>query len=62
MFQEMLFQYLKLLVVSVLLILYSYYFGITSIDNYIRYGTFGTNCLIVTKYEEEMEELPQPGF
>ena len=57
----MILHYLKLLVVSVLLILYIYYFGITSVGDFIKYGYFGTNCLIVTNSEEEVQNIPQPG-
>ena len=58
---KMLLHSFKLLVVSVLLILYTYCFGITSIENFIKYGYFGTNCLIVAKNEEEIQDIPQPG-
>ena len=58
---KMLLHYFKLIVVSVLLILYTYCFGITSIENFIKYGYFGTNCLIVAKNEEEIQDIPHPG-
>ena len=57
----MIFHYFKLILVSVLIILYIYCFGITSFENFIKYGYFGTNCLIVTKSEEEVKDIPQPG-
>ena len=57
----MILYYFKLLVVSVLLSLYVYCFGITSVEDFIKYGYFGTNCLIVTNSEEEVQNIPQPG-